>query len=86
MMQKLETLVLPFVLWAGYALAFVAVTDFLISRVVPSGGVPEVDQHRRDGVARGVADAQPVVAEVVLGQCLVAISRGDQHRVVVIEK
>jgi signal transduction histidine kinase len=37
MMQKLESLVLPFVLWAGYALVFVAVTDFLISRVVPSG-------------------------------------------------
>ncbi|HEX8749184.1 MAG TPA: ATP-binding protein [Pyrinomonadaceae bacterium] len=36
MMQKLETLVLPFVLWAGYALLFVAVTDFLISRVVES--------------------------------------------------
>jgi signal transduction histidine kinase len=36
MMQKLETLVLPFVLWAGYALAFAAVTDFLISRVVES--------------------------------------------------
>jgi signal transduction histidine kinase len=36
MMQKLETLVLPFVLWAGYALVFVAVTDFLISRVVES--------------------------------------------------
>jgi signal transduction histidine kinase len=34
MMQKLETLVLPFALWAGYALVFVAVTDFLISRVV----------------------------------------------------
>ncbi|HKS28382.1 MAG TPA: ATP-binding protein, partial [Pyrinomonadaceae bacterium] len=36
MMQKLEALVLPFVLWAGYALLFVAVTDFLISRVVES--------------------------------------------------
>jgi signal transduction histidine kinase len=36
MMQKLENLVLPFVLWAGYALAFAAVTDFLLSRVVPS--------------------------------------------------
>ncbi|MCA1558344.1 MAG: hypothetical protein LC731_07390, partial [Acidobacteria bacterium] len=36
MMEKLETLILPFALWAGYALAFVAVTDFLISRVVPS--------------------------------------------------
>jgi signal transduction histidine kinase len=36
MMQKLDALVLPFALWAGYALAFVAVTDFLISRVVES--------------------------------------------------
>jgi signal transduction histidine kinase len=36
MMQKLESLVLPFVLWAGYALVFAAVTDFLISRVVQS--------------------------------------------------
>lgn len=36
MMQKLETLVLPFALWAGYALIFVAATDFLISRVVES--------------------------------------------------
>lgn len=36
MMQKLDTLVLPFVLWAGYALLFVAVTDFLISRIVSS--------------------------------------------------
>lgn len=34
MMQKLDTLVLPFALWAGYALIFIAVTDFLISRVV----------------------------------------------------
>jgi signal transduction histidine kinase len=37
MMWKLETLVLPFVLWAGYALLFAAVTDLLISRVVPAG-------------------------------------------------
>jgi signal transduction histidine kinase len=36
MMGKLENLVLPFVLWAGYALAFAAATDFLISRVVQS--------------------------------------------------
>lgn len=36
MMQKLESLVLPFALWAGYALMFTAVTDFLISRVVES--------------------------------------------------
>lgn len=36
MMQKLEALVLPFALWAGYALLFIAVTDFLISRVVES--------------------------------------------------
>ena len=37
MMQKLENLVLPFALWAGYALLFAAVTDFLISRIVPPG-------------------------------------------------
>lgn len=36
MMQKLDMLVLPFALWAGYALIFIAVTDFLISRIVPS--------------------------------------------------
>jgi signal transduction histidine kinase len=36
MMQKLDALVLPFALWAGYALLFVAATDFLISRKVQS--------------------------------------------------
>jgi signal transduction histidine kinase len=36
MMEKLETLVLPFALWAGYSLLFIAVTDFLISRIVES--------------------------------------------------
>lgn len=36
MMQKLEPLVLPFALWAGYALLLVAATDFLIARIVPS--------------------------------------------------
>ena len=38
MMQKLDALVLPFVLWAGYALVVVAITDFLISRVAVSDG------------------------------------------------
>ena len=33
MMEKLNDMVLPFALWAGYGLIFVAVTDLLISRV-----------------------------------------------------